>query len=103
MDSYQHDPRAVLHWTVLPLGHMISEPDSSIQITVMQDPFPVASVTRCDVAAVVWYVATCLQVVVMVIDGVEAIGMVTVGATVGSPELLLPTVVGVIILQLLLR
>lgn len=102
MDSYQHDPRAVLHWTVLPLGHVITESDSSFQITVMQDPFPVASVTRCDVAAVVGYVAPCFQVVVMVINGVEAIGMVTVGATVGSPDLLLPTVVvGVVILQLL--
>lgn len=78
---------------------MITEPVSSAQIAVVQDPPPVAIVTRCDVAAVVWYEASCLQIVVMVIDGVEAIGMVTTGATVGSPELRLPTaVVGVVVL-----
>lgn len=40
----------------------------------------------------------------MVIDGVEANGVVTIGAAVGSPVLLLPTVVvGVVVLQLLRR
>lgn len=82
---------------------MISEPISSIQVTVKQDPLPVGIVTICDVAAVVLHVSSCLQVVVMLIDGVEAIGMVTVGATVWSPKLCLPTImVGVVILLLLL-
>lgn len=52
----------------------------------------------CDVLTVVWQ-----QVVVMVIDGVEAVGMVTVGAPVGPPGLRLPVVMGVVILLLLLR
>lgn len=43
------------------------------------------------------------QVVVMLIDGVEAVGMVTVGAPVGPPGLRLPVVMGVVILLLLLR
>lgn len=98
--SYQHYPRAVLHWTVLPLRHMIAEPVSSNQIAVMQTPPPVAVVMVVrDVLAVVRRP----QVVVMVIDGVEAVGVVTVGAAVGAPWLRLPlVVVGVVILLLLL-
>lgn len=86
----------VLHWTVLPLGHMISKPVSSNQIAVMQAPLPVAVVMMRDVSTVVWQ-----QVVVMVKDGVEAVGMVTVGAAVGPPGLHLSVVMDIVILLLL--
>lgn len=102
---YQHYPCVVPHWTVLPRGHMITESVSSSHITVLQAPPPVAVVMMRDVSAVVWrQVATRPQVVVMVIDGIEAVGMETVGTAIWPPGLRLPVVVvGVVILLLLLR
>lgn len=102
---YQHYPCVVPHWTVLPRGHMITESVSSSHITVLQAPPPVAVVMMRYVSAVVWrQVATRPQVVVMVIDGIEAVGMETVGTAIWPPGLRLPVVVvGVVILLLLLR
>lgn len=91
MSSYQHDPRLLLHWTALLLGHMTSG-------TALLALPPVATVMMC--AAVFRQVALCGQVVIVVVDGVEAVGMVTVWAAVGLPELRLSIVVDVVIGQL---
>lgn len=78
--SYQHYPSLVLHGAVLPISskQVIHEKVSSSVAVVMM--------RRCDIAVVFWgQVAPSAKVVVVVIDGVEAVGMVTIGAAVGPP------------------
>lgn len=83
---------------------MIAKTVSFNQITVIQAPPPVAVVMLRDILAVVRrQVVPGPKVVVMVEDGVEAVGMETVWASVGAPMLRLPVVeVGVVILMMLL-
>lgn len=97
---YQHYACALLHGTVLSL---LSDLLSSNHIIIVQAPPPV-DVIMSDVAAIirrqVAVEASC-PVVVVVMDGIEAVGMVTIWTPVWSPMFHPPIVIEAIIVSLM--